>query len=96
MSPGIAEQMPSVTFCPGAVVQLPHRERIDIPGFPLPPGYTYGCMAEGLLLGLEGVQPGRWGGRSSPTQVSIMTQIAARHGFLVAGSAVDWRPAEPT
>jgi predicted amino acid dehydrogenase len=96
MNSRIATELPNVTFCPGAIVQLPHRERIHIPGFPLPSGFTYGCMAEGLLMGLEGIQPGRWGGRSSPSQASIMSQIADRHGFRVARTSVDARLVEPT
>jgi predicted amino acid dehydrogenase len=73
-----------VTIFPGAIVELPHKEQLDIPGFPLPPGFTYGCMAEGLLLGLDGQGTKSWSGRSSSRRALEISQVAARHGFRVA------------
>jgi predicted amino acid dehydrogenase len=95
VSPCISQHMPNVTLCPGAIVELPHRECVNIPGFPLPSGYTYGCMAEGLLIGLEGDQLGRWRGRSSPSQARRMSQIGDRHGFRVATAALVSHAPEP-
>ena len=52
---GVAEQQrPDVEIIRGGVVQLPGREDLGIASFPLSHGQTYACMAEGILLGLEG------------------------------------------
>jgi predicted amino acid dehydrogenase len=80
----ISDVLPKVTIFPGAIAALPHKEHLDIPGFPLPPGFTYGCMAEGLLLGLDGQGTKPWGGRSSSRCALEISQVAARHGFSVA------------
>lgn len=80
----ISDVLPMVTIFPGAIVELPHKEQLDIPGFPLPPGFTYGCMAEGLLLGLDGQGTRPWSGRSCSRRALEISQVAARHGFRVA------------
>jgi predicted amino acid dehydrogenase len=79
---------------PGAIVALPHREQLGIPGFPLPIGFTYGCMAEGLLLGLDRGTPSQWTGqqwtgRSSSRRVFEISEIAARHGFQFAEPSIN-------
>lgn len=90
-----AAMSPECTFLPGAVAQLPYGEDLSIPGFPLPRGYTYGCMAEGLLLGLEGVWPNTWRGRSTPQHAMQVAQIANRHGFKMASVDFSFRPSMP-
>lgn len=87
LNPSIFTALPSVTVCPGAIAELPNRERFQIPGFPLPPGFTYGCMAEGLLLGLDGSQPHASSGRSTVDRAWVMSRMAAKHGFQVAKSS---------
>ncbi len=86
--PRISDFLPEVTIVPGAIVALPHREPLGIPGFPLPIGFTYGCMAEGLLLGLDGGNPTQWTGASSSRRVIEISQIAARHGFQFAQPSI--------
>jgi predicted amino acid dehydrogenase len=76
--------LPSLTVFPGAIASLPGKEQLDIPGFPLPTGFTYGCMAEGLLLGLDANEGNQWSGRSSLRGAHEISQVAARHGFAVA------------
>jgi acetylornithine/succinyldiaminopimelate/putrescine aminotransferase/predicted amino acid dehydrogenase len=76
----------AVTVVPGAIAILPGREAVDIPGFPLPPGLTYGCMAEALLLGLEADDRACWSGRSSVGRALEISRIAERHGFTVAAA----------
>jgi acetylornithine/succinyldiaminopimelate/putrescine aminotransferase/predicted amino acid dehydrogenase len=68
----------------GSVVRLPFNEELGIPGLPLPPGYAYGCLAEGILLALEGFPDMSFVGRSSVCKVNRMESIARRHGFLPA------------
>lgn len=84
LQPCICDDLPEVTVCPGAIASLPGKETLQIPGFPLPPGFTYGCMAEGLLLGLDADQRIHWRGRSSSQRALEISEVAARHGFTVA------------
>ena len=81
----VAREMPNVTVLPGGIVTLPHSPIFDIPGFPLADGTTFGCMAEGLLLGLENASrhgtATRWRGRSNAQNAIAISEIAARHGF---------------
>ncbi|QEG38252.1 aminotransferase class III-fold pyridoxal phosphate-dependent enzyme [Roseimaritima ulvae] len=81
--PVATDRYPNITIVDGGTVDLPHHECLRIPGFPLPSGRTYGCMAEGLLLGLEGR---RHSPSVTPTSVESaqrMAQIAAKHGFTL-------------
>jgi acetylornithine/succinyldiaminopimelate/putrescine aminotransferase/predicted amino acid dehydrogenase len=77
----IFQHLPDATIFSGAIVDLPGQESFGIPGFPLPPGMTYGCMGEGLLLGLElGIQAAGIA-ETSPAKADRMARIAAKHGF---------------
>ena len=84
LQPRIWDELPKVKVLPGAIAALPGKEALEIPGFPLPPGFTYGCMAEGLLLGLDADQGTHWSGRSSSRRALEISEVAARHGFTVA------------
>jgi predicted amino acid dehydrogenase len=68
----------------GGVVRLPHGERIKIPGFPLPAGHTYGCMAEALLLGFEADRRTSYVGPVQVPHVERLQKLAERHGFVHA------------
>ena len=83
------EMLPDLTLIPGAIAQLPFGEDLGIPGFPLPPGFTYGCMAEGLLLGLDDNSSLTWVGPSCRQRASQMAELAERHGFALAHSDFD-------
>ena len=61
---------PDLAIIKGGIVRLPYGEDLEIVGFPLPPGQTYGCMAEGILLGFEGVRDTTFTGSLTPNQVS--------------------------
>jgi len=89
-----AEILPEVTIVPGAIAELPFGEDLCIPGFPLPPGHIYGCMAEALLLGLEGVPPQTWVGRSCAQRAAQIAEIAARHGFKPAAQQFGYPTSE--
>jgi predicted amino acid dehydrogenase len=49
----IADDRPDLTTIQAGLVRLPGVEDLSIPGFPLPNGYAYGCLAEGVLLGSD-------------------------------------------
>jgi predicted amino acid dehydrogenase len=78
---------PDLVLLRGGIVRLPFGERLEIPGFPLPPGCAYGCLAEGVLLAYEGVPDMSFIGRSSVRKVNQMEAIARRHNFLPADCA---------
>ncbi len=76
---------PDLTIIKGGIVRLPYGEDLEIVGFPLPPGQTYGCMAEGILLGFERVRDATFTGSLTPNQVRRIEALAKRHGFELAG-----------
>jgi len=72
---------PDLFLIKGGTVRLPVADDLEIPGFPLPPGHTFGCMAEGLLLGWEGTNDSSYIGSVRPAQVRLVEAMARRHGF---------------
>ncbi|MFT5497529.1 MAG: putative amino acid dehydrogenase [Kiritimatiellia bacterium] len=75
---------PDVTIIRGGLAQLPAGEQLQIPNFPLPVGQVFGCMAEGLLLGLEGVRDDAFTGALTPAHVQRVTEMSRRHGLVLA------------
>jgi predicted amino acid dehydrogenase len=47
VDPATADRRPDVHLVQGGIVRLPFGEDLGVPGFPLPPGQAFGCMAEG-------------------------------------------------
>lgn len=84
LKPQILQHLPQLSMLPGAVAELPCGESFGIPGFPLPPGRTYGCMAEGLLLGLEPESRSAGIVETSPGHAEQIARIAVKHGFKLA------------
>jgi acetylornithine/succinyldiaminopimelate/putrescine aminotransferase/predicted amino acid dehydrogenase len=81
VSPASVAERPDVHWLPGGVVRLPAGESIPIPGFPLPPGFTYGCMAEAILLGFEVTGYASFIGPVLTERVRLLQALAADHGF---------------
>jgi acetylornithine/succinyldiaminopimelate/putrescine aminotransferase/predicted amino acid dehydrogenase len=77
-----------LTLIRGGVVRLPGGEDLRIPGFPLPAGHAYGCLAEGILLGFDGCRDSSFAGRSSVHKAQVIEAIAQRHGFGPAERSV--------
>ncbi|MBI2932133.1 MAG: aminotransferase class III-fold pyridoxal phosphate-dependent enzyme [Planctomycetes bacterium] len=75
---------PDLSIFKGGLVQLPHGEDLEILGWNLPKGQTYGCMAEGLLLGLEGIRDRVFTGALNADHVRRMEAMAEKHGFALA------------
>ena len=73
-----------MTAMTGGIARLPFGEDHGIPGFPLPAGQVYGCMAEALLLGLEGVRDATFTGMLPAEHVYRLAAMAKRHGFVLA------------
>ncbi len=68
----------------GGIVSLPFDEDLEIAGFPLPRGQTYGCMAEAMLLGFEGIGDSRFTGSLSQAQIADISGMGRKHGFKLA------------
>lgn len=87
IAPEVSAARPDVTVLSGGLVQLPHGEDLEIVGFPLPAGKIYGCMAEGLLLGMEGIRDRSFTGRLRVENVRLVEALAAKHGMTLADDA---------
>ncbi|MDH3445766.1 MAG: aminotransferase class III-fold pyridoxal phosphate-dependent enzyme, partial [Deltaproteobacteria bacterium] len=79
--PRLADSRTDMALFQGGVVVLPHKEPIDIPGFPLTRGYAFACMAEGMLLALEGIYDHSFTGPVSTEKVTRIQAFAEKHGF---------------
>ena len=76
-------ECPNVLIVKGGVVRLPLDPHFSIGGIPLAPGHVYACMAETLLMGLEGSTDGSVG----PVSVDAVRRamaMAEKHGFTLA------------
>lgn len=80
----LSAERPALLLLRGGIVRLPGGEDLGITGFPLPTGQTYGCMAEALLLGLEGVRDRTYTGSLTPRNVFNVAKMARKHGFTLA------------
>jgi predicted amino acid dehydrogenase len=65
----------------GGIARLPYGEHFQIPGFPLAPGLTYACMAEGILLGFEQTADRSFTGSITADHVRHIAGLAKKHGF---------------
>jgi acetylornithine/succinyldiaminopimelate/putrescine aminotransferase/predicted amino acid dehydrogenase len=83
----LAVVRPDLAVIDGGVCRLPQRENLGIPGFPLAPGYVYGCMAEGILLGFERDLSKRLVGPVSLEHVQILERLGAKHGLTALDSS---------
>jgi acetylornithine/succinyldiaminopimelate/putrescine aminotransferase/predicted amino acid dehydrogenase len=84
LPPGTAALRSDLLLIKGGIVSLPFGEDLEIVGFPLPPGQTYGCMAEAMLLGLEGIHDATFTGSLTAGRVERVAAMAAWHGFKLA------------
>ncbi len=92
VSPLLAEQRPDVLVIEGGVIEVPNRADFGLE-FGFPPGTAYACMAETMLLALEGRAESYTLGKSvSPEQISETSAWAAKHGFRLAGCRAFERP----
>lgn len=84
LAPDCAECRPDLLIIKGGIASLPFGEDMEIVGFPLPCGQTYGCMAEAMLLGFEGVRDSTFTGSLTANHVYRIAGMARRHGFELA------------
>jgi predicted amino acid dehydrogenase len=81
VAPEVAEQRPDVLLLEGGAVELPCATDFSIAGLPLPPGKTYACLAETLLMGLEGERGHGTYGTVTTAGVRQALEAARKHGF---------------
>jgi acetylornithine/succinyldiaminopimelate/putrescine aminotransferase/predicted amino acid dehydrogenase len=77
---------PNLSVLRGGIVALPDNNQsspLVLPGWHLPRGLTYGCIAETLLLGLEAIDEDYSCGPILPGQVRRIMSIASNHGFTL-------------
>lgn len=83
VSPDVALEKPLTTVMRGGVVRLPHNEDFVIAGLDLEPGFAFACMAETLLMGLEGVTESVSFGPIKAEGVNWALEAARKHGFAL-------------
>jgi predicted amino acid dehydrogenase len=82
--PEVRNARPDVLLIGGGIARLPYGEDHGILGLSLPAGQVYGCMAEAMLLGLEGVRDATFTGMLPAEHVFRLAAMAKRHGFALA------------
>jgi fatty aldehyde-generating acyl-ACP reductase len=85
VSRGVAKQRDDVLVIEGGVVDVPGHPDLGF-DFGFPPGKAYACMAETMLLALEGrYECYTIGKEISLARVEEMARLAAKHGFRLSG-----------
>ncbi|MDA0167606.1 aminotransferase class III-fold pyridoxal phosphate-dependent enzyme [Solirubrobacter taibaiensis] len=75
---------PDTLIIDGGVIEVPGRADLGI-SFGLPPGHVYACMAETILLALDGrAHEGTVGARIDADAIATLSDAAHRHGFRVS------------
>jgi fatty aldehyde-generating acyl-ACP reductase len=81
----VAAERPDVLVIEGGVVEVPGNVEFNF-DFGFPPGMSYACMAETMILALEGRYENFSLGRElTISQVEEIWQLGAKHGFKLAG-----------
>lgn len=83
VSAEVAYEKPLTTVMRGGLVRLPHNEDFVIAGLDLEPGYSFACMAETLLMGLESVTESVSFGPIKAEGVQWALEAAKKHGFAL-------------
>ena len=83
LGPGFSLRRPDVTVVPGGVISVPGAPAWKF-NFRLPPGQVFACMAETIILALEGrLESFTLGKRIGLESVREMGEMAQRNGFAV-------------
>ncbi|WP_437762661.1 aminotransferase class III-fold pyridoxal phosphate-dependent enzyme [Sorangium sp. So ce281] len=84
----VVRERPDVTVIQGGIVKLPLNPDFKVRGIPLPPGRSFACMAETIILGLSGIKKSPSRGHISKVQVKKLAKLAHIHGFELADAKV--------
>lgn len=81
----VAEERKDVLIIDGGIVKVPGNVEFNF-DFGFPPGTCYACMAETMILSLEGRLESYTLGRNiSVNQITAMGEMAKKHGFYLSG-----------
>ncbi len=82
----VQKERPDVLVIDGGVIQVPGADADMGLDFGFPPKMVEACMAETMILALEGrLEPFTLGPEISPDKVGEIHRLGARHGFRLAG-----------
>ena len=85
MFPEVAEKRDDVLIIEGGVVEVPGDVNFNF-NFGFPPKTSYACMAETMMLSMEGRYESFTLGRElTIKQIEEINRIADKHGFKLAG-----------
>ncbi len=94
VGPEVAIARPDVLIIDGGIIEVPGRPHLG--RFGLGPGLAYACMAETMLLALDGhLQNSSLGTDLTAESLCRLRDSARRHGFRVAQLRSFGRPLEP-
>jgi acetylornithine/succinyldiaminopimelate/putrescine aminotransferase/predicted amino acid dehydrogenase len=92
VDPAVRIGRPDVLVIEGGLIEAPGGQPLGV-SFGLAPGLVYACMAETMMLALEGdVETGTVGSVIDVAAVDRFRRLAARHGFRVAQLQCGERP----
>lgn len=83
VSPSVRANRPDVIVLQGGIVRLPFNHSFSIPGISLEPGQVFACLAETLLMGLEGMRSHGSYGAVNAEGVAKALAMADKHGFVL-------------
>jgi acetylornithine/succinyldiaminopimelate/putrescine aminotransferase/predicted amino acid dehydrogenase len=87
----IVQRRPDVLVIDGGIIALPGNPRVGPYG--ITDGTSYACMAETMLLALEGhFEHTSVGGTLDMSEISRQRRLARKHGFALAGLQSFGRP----
>jgi acetylornithine/succinyldiaminopimelate/putrescine aminotransferase/predicted amino acid dehydrogenase/acyl carrier protein len=87
----IVQRRPDVLVIDGGIIALPGKPRVGPYG--IEHGTSYACMAETMLLALEGrFEHTSVGGTLDMSEISRQRRLARKHGFTLAGLQSFGRP----
>ncbi len=81
--PNVISERPNTFIINGGLVKLPFNEALTISGIPVKRGHCFGCMAETIIMGLEGIKEHSSFGKINSVNVQLMLDLAEKHGFTV-------------
>ncbi len=76
----VATQCPWIDLILGGLATLPNTQ-VNLHGTRLPANHVYGCVAETMLLGLEGIRDNFSFGSMSAHHVDFIGEVAKKHDF---------------
>ena len=85
----VARARPNARIIHGGVVHTPANPDWYVPGIPLAPGEMFACMAETVLMGLEGHRSHGSFGSLTAARVRTTIDMARRHGFTTVRTKVE-------